>query len=83
MATVAVTHFADRLAGAVEQKRSQLVVGLDPVVEHLPSALRQEAERGRGEAAAVFASFCCGIVDAVAPYAVAVKPQSAFFEALG
>ena len=28
-------------------------------------------------------AFCCGIVDAVAPHAVAVKPQSAFFEALG
>jgi orotidine-5'-phosphate decarboxylase len=28
-------------------------------------------------------AFCKGIVDAVAPYAVAVKPQSAFFEARG
>ena len=28
-------------------------------------------------------SFCKGIVDAVAPYAVAVKPQSAFFEVRG
>jgi orotidine-5'-phosphate decarboxylase len=28
-------------------------------------------------------AFCSGIVDAVAPYAVAVKPQSAFFEAHG
>ena len=28
-------------------------------------------------------SFCKEIVDAVAPYAVAVKPQSAFFEARG
>ena len=27
--------------------------------------------------------FCCGIVDAVAEHAVAVKPQAAFFEALG
>jgi orotidine-5'-phosphate decarboxylase len=27
--------------------------------------------------------FCCGIVDAVAPHVVAVKPQLAFFEALG
>jgi orotidine-5'-phosphate decarboxylase len=27
--------------------------------------------------------FCCGVVDAVAPSVVAVKPQSAFFEALG
>jgi orotidine-5'-phosphate decarboxylase len=80
---VAVTHFADRLAAAVERKRSQLVVGLDPVVEQLPAELRRDAERGRAEAASVFARFCRGIVDAVAPYAVAVKPQSAFFEALG
>ena len=29
------------------------------------------------------ARFCCGIIDAVAPYVVAVKPQVAFFEALG
>jgi orotidine-5'-phosphate decarboxylase len=78
-----VTHFADRLAEAVERKRSQLVVGLDPVLEQLPDELRAAAEAGRAEAAAAFARFCCGIVDAVAPYAVAVKPQSAFFEALG
>jgi len=83
MATVAVTHFADRLADAVERKRSQLVVGLDPVVELLPDALRRDAEGGRPEAAAVFVRFCCGIIDAVAEHAVAVKPQSAFFEALG
>jgi orotidine-5'-phosphate decarboxylase len=83
VAAVAVTHFADRLAGAVERKRSQLVVGLDPVVELLPDELRGEAEGGRADAASVFARFCCGIVDAVAPHAVAVKPQSAFFEALG
>jgi hypothetical protein len=30
VAIVATTHFADRLAEAVEHKRSQLVVGLDP-----------------------------------------------------
>jgi len=80
---VAVTHFADRLGDAVERKRSQLVVGLDPVVEQLPDELRVEAELGRADAASVFARFCCGIVDAVASHAVAVKPQSAFFEALG
>jgi orotidine-5'-phosphate decarboxylase len=68
---------------AVARPRSQLVVGLDPVVEQLPGELRREAEGGRAEAASVFVRFCCGIVDAVAPHAVAVKPQSAFFEALG
>ena len=80
---VAVTHFADRVADAVERKRSQVVVGLDPVPEMLPVELSGEAVLGREHAAAACARFCCGIIDAVAPYAVAVKPQSAFFEALG
>ena len=75
--------FADRLAEAVERKRSQLVVGLDPVVDLLPVELRGEAAGGRASAATAVERFCKGIIDAVAPYVVAVKPQSAFFEALG
>jgi orotidine-5'-phosphate decarboxylase len=70
--TVATLTFADRLAAEVERKRSQLVVGLDPRPDLLPVELRDDVAR-----------FCCGIVDAVAPHAVAVKPQLAFFEALG
>jgi orotidine-5'-phosphate decarboxylase len=69
--------FSDRLAEAVERKRSQLVVGLDPRVDLLPVELRGEAP------AAATERFCRGIIDAVAPYVVAVKPQLAFFEALG
>ena len=69
---VARPHFGDRLAGEVERKRSQLVVGLDPLPDLLPVELRDDVAR-----------FCCGIVDAVAPHAVAVKPQLAFFELLG
>ncbi len=75
--------FADRLAEAVERKRTQLCVGLDPVVELLPMELRGESVLGRAPAASAVARFCAGIVDAVAPYVVAVKPQVAFFEALG
>jgi orotidine-5'-phosphate decarboxylase len=69
---VATLTFADRLAAEVERKRSQLVVGLDPQAELMPVELGGDVER-----------FCCGIVDAVAPHAVAVKPQLAFFEVLG
>ena len=47
----APTPFADRLADAVERKRSQLVVGLDPVVDLLPVELRGEADAGRAAAA--------------------------------
>jgi orotidine-5'-phosphate decarboxylase len=83
VATVATTHFADRLADAVERKRSQLVVGLDPRPDLLPVELRGEAQEGREGAARACGRFCRGLVDAVAPYVVAVKPQVAFFEALG
>jgi orotidine-5'-phosphate decarboxylase len=82
-APAAAVPFGDRLAEAVERKRSQLVVGLDPVLDLLPVELRGDAHLGRDRAAAAVVRFCCGIVDAVAPDAVAVKPQLAFFEALG
>src|SRR5918912_2747651 len=80
---VATLPFADRVAQAVAQRRSQLVVGLDPRVDLLPVELRGDAHLGRSAAAEAVARFCRGIVDAVAPFAVAVKPQLAFFEALG
>jgi orotidine-5'-phosphate decarboxylase len=80
---VDVVNFADRLTEAVTRKRSQLVVGLDPRLDLLPMELRGEAVLGRAAAASSVARFCKGIVDAVGPYVVAVKPQTAFFEALG
>jgi orotidine-5'-phosphate decarboxylase len=76
-------NFADRLVEAVTRKHSQLAVGLDPRLDLLPMELRGEAVLGRAAAASAVARFCKGIVDAVGPYVVAVKPQSAFFEALG
>lgn len=78
-----IVTFGDRLAADVVRKRSQLVVGLDPRLDALPMELRGEAVLGRAAAASAVARFCKGIVDAVGPYVVAVKPQSAFFEALG
>jgi orotidine-5'-phosphate decarboxylase len=78
-----VTLFADRLAEEVERKRSQLLVGLDPRPDLLPVELRGEVHLSRAAAADACARFCRGLVDAVAPYVVGVKPQLAFFEALG
>src|SRR5918992_1330765 len=79
----AVLVFPDRLADAVDQKRSQLLVGLDPRPELLPVELRGEAHVNRAAAAEACGRFCLGLVDAVAPYVVGVKVQLAFFEALG
>ena len=79
----AASTFADRLADAVDRKRSQLLVGLDPRPELLPVELRGETYLSRGAAAEACARFCRGLIDAVAPYVVGVKLQLAFFEALG
>jgi orotidine-5'-phosphate decarboxylase len=70
-------HFGDRLAAAVESKGAPLCVGLDPMLERLPAELQGV------DPASSYELFCRGIVDAVAETAVAVKLQSAFFEALG
>ena len=80
---LATSLFADRLAEAVERKRSQLLVGLDPRPDLLPVELVGDAHVDREAAAEGCARFCRGIVDSVAPHAVGVKPQLAFFEALG
>jgi orotidine-5'-phosphate decarboxylase len=70
-------HFGDRLAAAVESKGAPLCVGLDPMLDRLPVELQGV------DPASSYELFCRGIVDAVAETAVAVKLQSAFFEALG
>ncbi|MER3487888.1 MAG: orotidine-5'-phosphate decarboxylase, partial [Chloroflexota bacterium] len=80
---VAARTFADRLAAAVDERRSQLVVGLDPRLELLPLELRGDAHLGRDAAARAYERFCRGLIDAVCPYVVGVKPQTAFFEVLG
>jgi len=68
----------DRLQRLQREKDSALCVGLDPDPERLPTPLRD----GRLLTDAV-REFCATIVEATAPYAVAYKPNFAFFEALG
>lgn len=72
-------HFADRLCQAVQRKNSRLCVGLDPRPDLLPPDLRG----GPSEPARRFETFCHSICVATEPFAVAIKPQSAYFEALG
>jgi len=80
-------HFADRLTQASEAKRSQVVVGLDPRIEHLPPSILDEAVASRGRTAAAAASailrFNRSVLDAVCEAAVAVKVQIAFYERFG
>jgi orotidine-5'-phosphate decarboxylase len=75
--------FADRLAAAVAEKGSTLCVGLDPRIELLPPGVIAGLKPGRAGRARAYQRFCEEVIDAVVAEAVAVKPQVAFFEALG
>jgi orotidine-5'-phosphate decarboxylase len=76
-------NFADRLIETVERKRTCVVVGLDPQLDLFPSELREKARRSTADAADAIMEFNRRVLDAVAEHAAAVKPQSAFYEALG
>jgi orotidine-5'-phosphate decarboxylase len=76
-------NFADRLAAAVEARGAALCVGLDPRIELLPPALIAGLRPGSAGRARAYERFCEMVIDAVAGEAAAVKPQVAFFEALG
>ena len=76
-------NFADRLIAAMESKRSCVVVGLDPRIDALPEELAAHAAASEAAAAEAIIEFNRGVIEAVAPHAVAVKPQSAFYEMIG
>ena len=78
--------FADRLAALVEERRSQICLGLDPDPARLGSAAGDGGQSG-GQAAelaaAAVASHCRELIERAGPACVAVKPQLACFERLG
>ncbi len=78
------SHFADRLCEAVKEKKTPLVVGIDPVYARLPAAIRTHRQMNDefDSAAAVDAifDFCTQVMRLVAPMVPAVKINVAFFE---
>jgi orotidine-5'-phosphate decarboxylase len=86
-------HFADRLAALVEERRSRIVLGLDPDPAALwPEALERlggtppaaaSAPVARVRTAEAVTEHCRAAIVAAGPACVAVKPQLACFERLG
>ena len=75
--------FGDRLAAAVQEKRSAVCVGLDPRWPSLPPSLVAGVDATPAGMAGAYERFCCEIIDVVAGLVPIVKPQVAFFEQLG
>ncbi|MEZ6319335.1 MAG: orotidine-5'-phosphate decarboxylase [Phycisphaerales bacterium] len=67
----------DRLVAAIDRVGTPACVGVDPVLERLPAAVRD------ADPAAAIERFGVGVVEAVAGVVAAVKPQSGCFERFG
>lgn len=77
-------NFADKLITAVKEKGNAVCVGLDPRLKQLPAELKEELNpQDIDSVALAYEEFCKTVVDLVADLVPIVKPQSAFFEALG
>ncbi|HEY58290.1 MAG TPA: orotidine-5'-phosphate decarboxylase [Anaerolineae bacterium] len=64
--------FFARLEARARERGTLLCVGLDPHLEDLPEPSAQAAQ-----------AFCLRLIEATAPYALAFKPNAAFFEIYG
>lgn len=67
--------FSEKIATATSQNNSLVCVGIDPVVEKLPSSI--------APAVGGFFEFAKAIIDQTSDLVCAYKPNSAFFEAHG
>ena len=72
-------NFADRLLAAIDRKGSPVCVGIDPIHDRIPAALRDAA----ADPVDAIAAFCFGVLETVAAIVPAVKPQIAYFEIHG
>lgn len=76
-------NFADRMLAASAARGGPVCVGLDPRWEDLPERFRSaRGEDLAGRAAAVL-DFTRAVLDVVAPLVPVVKPNIAFYEAMG
>jgi orotidine-5'-phosphate decarboxylase len=76
--------FADRVIQSVRRLGHPLCVGLDPHLGLIPETFRVGSmHAGAAETVAAVERWCLALLDRVAGRVAVVKPQSAFFEALG
>ena len=73
--TSAKLQTSEGLFSAIQDKASYLCVGLDPDPEKIPASF--------GEGVDAMEAFCKAMVEATLPFAVAFKPNLAFFEQYG
>jgi len=77
----------DRLQERIDELRNPTVVGLDTALEYIPPQILEKHMEAAGEtleaAASAVYEFNTGLIDALYDIVPAIKPQMAYYEALG
>ena len=81
-APTATAHSADRLLQAIDRCAAPVCVGLDPVFERLPKAVRSVIDVPEARIESID-RFTVGVLDAIAEHVPVVKFQSACYERYG
>lgn len=76
--------FSSRLTSAILAKKTPVLVGIDPRFDAIPEQFRRGVAADDLPAVAeVYRQFSFALLDIIAPLVACVKPQMAFFEAVG
>lgn len=73
----------DKLIEKIKEKNNQTVIGLDPRYDMIPNCIKDKYDKNLGGAAKAVLEFNKALIDATFDIIPAVKPQIAFYEALG
>lgn len=73
----------DRLIEKIKETNNPTVIGLDPRYDMLPKCVREKYIEDISGACMAILEFNCNLIDAVYDIVPAIKPQIAFYEALG
>jgi orotidine-5'-phosphate decarboxylase len=75
--------FSDRLHARMLEFNTRLCLGLDPRPESHPDTTPKQFDFDPSATATAVLKHCLNVLEATAPYIACIKPQVAFYEALG
>jgi orotidine-5'-phosphate decarboxylase len=76
-------NFSERLHTRMLELNTHLCLGLDPRPESHPNTLPKQFDNNLQATATAVLKHCLDVLEATAPYVACIKPQVAFYEALG
>jgi orotidine-5'-phosphate decarboxylase len=76
-------NFSERLHARMLEFNTRLCLGLDPRPESHPNTHPKQFDNNQQATATAVLKHCLDVLEATAPYIACIKPQVAFYEALG